>query len=108
MAVNLNPVRKKLIQALNSKDRLITFGTRQFIGSRDKKLINVYSINESVWDADKQKYMQEELYSSTSMIRIVLYLRDMWYRVNDWPLPTDNEIWNKMREQIERGEKDDG
>lgn len=101
MAVNLTPVRKKLIQALNSRGKLVTLTTRQFVGRVDKKIISMYSINESAWNDETQRYEQSELYSSPSMIRIVLYLRDMWYTLNGWELPTDNAIWNAIREQLE-------
>lgn len=99
MAANLVVTSKKLIQALNSRDHKLTFSTKQFMGSEGQPH-NYYSVNQAVWDEDRQKYYNSELYSSTSMVRIVLFLRDMWYEENGWPLPEDQPLWNKIREEI--------
>jgi hypothetical protein len=64
---------------------------------------NMYSINNAWWNAEKGKYSHDELYSTTSMVRITLFLRDMWFKENGWELPTDQEAWNKVREELNNG-----
>lgn len=100
MAANLLATSKKLVKALNSRGCLVTFNYKQFMG-REGKPINYYSINKAVWDEEQGKYLHHELYSSASMVRIVMFLRDMWYKENGWELPTDQELWNKIRKELE-------
>lgn len=100
MANNLMHTSKKLIQALNSRGYMLTFSTKQFMG-REGQPHNMYSISKAIWNDEKRKYSHSEIYSTTSMVRVVLFLRDMWYKENDWELPTDQEEWNKIREELE-------
>ena len=93
------PTAKKLIAALGTKNIRLTLNTKQFVG-REGDTHDMYSINRAVWDEDRQKYMHYELYHAVSPVRIVLFLRDMWYEANGWDLPTDQEVWNKIRKEI--------
>lgn len=101
------PVARKLIAALGTKDIKITLSTKQFIG-KEGNSHDFYSINEAVWDAAKGKYMHYELYSSVSQVRIVLFLRDMWYEANGWDLPMDQPLWNSIRADLRSGKKKKG
>lgn len=97
------PTAKKLIAALGTKGVRLMLNTKQFVG-REGDTHDIYSINKAVWDEDKQKYMHYELYHSVSPVRIVLFLRDLWYSENGWELPTDQPLWNKLREEIKEGQ----
>ena len=99
MAANLMQTSKKLVQALNSRGYHLTFSTKQFIG-REGQPHNMYSISKATWDESKWRYRHDELYSTTSMVRVVLFLRDMWYEENGWELPTDQEKWNEIRKEL--------
>ena len=99
MATNLMQTTKKLIQALNSRGYKLTFSAKQFMG-REGQPHNMYSVNRAIWNEEKGRYSHEELYSTTSMVRITLFLRDMWYEENEMELPTDQEAWNKIREEL--------
>lgn len=103
MAANLLATSKKLVKALNTRGYMITFSIKQFMG-REGKPHNYYSINRAEWSEEKSKYLHNEIYSSTSMVRIVLFLRDMWYKENGWELPTDQELWNSIRVELEAKE----
>ena len=107
MATNLVQTSKKLVLALNSRGYKLTFNTKQFMGVEGEPH-NYYSICKAVWDEDKHKYLNQEIYSSSSMIRIVLFLRDMWYKENGWELPTDQEKWNNIRRELNRKERENG
>lgn len=101
MAANLAQTCKKLIQALNSRGYKLTFSTKQFMG-KEGQPHNMYSVNKATWNEEKRRYSHEELYSATSMVRMVLFLRDMWFEENGWELPTDQEAWNRIREEIRK------
>ena len=101
MALNLLSTSKKLIAVFNFIDYNLTFSIKQFMG-REGKPINYYSVNKAVWNDDRHRYDSVELYSSASLLRIVMYLRDMWYKEIGRELPTDQPIWNKVREQLEK------
>ena len=93
------PTATKLIAALGTKGIKLTLNTKQFVG-REGLTHSIYSVNKAVWDENKQKYLHYELYKSISPIRIVFFLRDMWYEENGWELPTDQALWNELRAKI--------
>lgn len=102
MATNLLKTSKKLVQALNTRGYLMTFSTKQFIG-REGQPHTMYCLSRAIWDEEKRRYAHIGVYSSTSMVRIVLFLRDMWFEENGWELPEDQEQWNKIREGLRNG-----
>lgn len=101
MATNLLRTSKKLVQALNSRGYKLTFSVKQFMG-REGRPMSMYCIAQATFDEDRGRYSHNEIYSSSSMVRIVLFLRDMWYKENNWELPTDQEQWNKIREGLNK------
>ena len=93
---DLSKVCRKLVMALNVNGAGILFNKKQFMG-KEGMPHNLYSISKAYWDDGKGKYGSNEIYKSTSMIRIVLYLRDMLYLEQGKELPMDNEMWNALR-----------
>ena len=88
---------RKLQQALNARGCRILFSTSQFYSEQQNRPITIYHIKQSL--IDDGKTTQIELFSSASRIQTVLFLRDYWYDLNGWELPTDNPVWNKIREE---------
>ena len=81
--------------------RSILQNTKQFY-SKDKEIVvTMYSIEESYLDVDTQKTRNKKLFSSTSQLQIILFLRDLLYLSRNEPLPTDNEMWNEKRKEID-------
>ena len=99
MGANLMQTSKKLVQALSSKGHKLTLSTKQFMG-KEGRPHNMYSLNLAIWNEEKSRYSHEEIYSTTSMVRMTLFLRDMWFEENGWELPTDQEQWNAIREEL--------
>lgn len=99
MATNLMQTSKKLIQALNSRGHKYTMSVKQFIG-KEGQPHNMYCISKATWNEEKLRYSHDEVYSATSMVRITLYLRDLWYKENNWELPTDQPQWNTIRKDL--------
>lgn len=102
MASNVTMI-KKLQHALNSRGLKILYQTQQFYSEDQQRPVTCYVIKQAIWNEQKQKNINIELFKSFSQIQIVLFLRDMWFEVNGKELPTDNETWNKIREGIKNG-----
>lgn len=102
MAKKFAPTIKKLQKAINvTFDRKILVNKSQFYSDRSEKIIEMIVIKQAVWDAEKHKIVNIKLFESTSDVQIVLYLRDLWYRLNGWEIPTDNEMWNEIKKKKE-------
>lgn len=97
---DLRKTANKLIKALNTvAGYKLTFGNKQFMG-REGFPINYYCLSQAVWDEERNKYVNEEIYSTTSMTRMVFFLRDAWYLYQGKVLPTDQEQWNGVRKGL--------
>ena len=98
MAKAYGPTIKKLQRAINEKfDAKILFNKTQFVSEKSNKPIELLVIKKAIWDDTKQRYKNIELFSSTSDVQIVLWLRDYWYELNGWEIPPDNKIWNEAK-----------
>ena len=83
---------KKLQTAVNRQfDVKIVLNTVQFYSDKENRPINIYSIKQ------KTKNGYTELYKSSSLIQLLLFIRDYWYILNNWDLPHDNEMWEQIR-----------
>lgn len=82
-----------------------TFGIRLFINrhqrwSEEKGQPTTYYIvkrEEIIPGTDKKN--TTELFMGNSSIQLVLFMRDYWYLLNGMELPTDNQMWNEIRER---------
>lgn len=102
MAKAFGPTIKKLQVAINEKyDKHILINHTQFYSKEANKPIQVIVIKQAQWDEDKQKFKNIEVFSSTSDVQIVLWLRDYWYQLNGWEVPTDNEKWTTVKNKYE-------
>ena len=107
---DLSKTCKTLMMALNMNGAGLLFSKKQFMGIEGKPH-TIYSISKAYWDDSKGKYMSTEIYKSTSLIRVVLYLRDTLYLEQGRELPMDNEMWNELRPEelrVLREESEDG
>lgn len=69
--------------------------------------VTVYTLYEAN-PAARGKASKTQLFQTYSQIQLVLYLRDMWYILNDWEVPTDNEVWEDIKRKYgERHEPND-
>lgn len=88
---------KKLQHAINDKGERLLYHTSQWYSEDEQRPITRYSIQQAVWDEDKGKFVNKLLFSASSQIQILLYLRDYWYNLNGWEIPNNNKIWNKIK-----------
>lgn len=91
---------KKLQKAINLKGYKILYNTQQFYSNAQDRPITQYIIKQNIGLSETNRSKYRILFKSTSMIQIVLYLRDYWFLINGWELPKDNEAWNKVRETL--------
>lgn len=90
----------KLQQAINGKGEKITYHTSQFYSIDQDRPVTKYTIRKTVFDERLGRYKNIDLFNTYSLIQVVLFLRDYWYRLNNQELPTDNEMWNKVRDKL--------
>ena len=95
---------KKLRGAINGKGEKLLYNTSEFFSESQQRPITVYIIKKAMWDEKRHRNKNVEIFHSSSQIQIVLFLRDYWFKLNGWELPTDNEKWNEIRAKIEKGD----
>lgn len=79
------------------------FGVKLLINSRqwysdDKDMAMTFYTVQKV-DILNDKKIIVDLFKTYSQIQLVLFMRDFWYELNGWEVPTDNPIWEKIKEQ---------
>ena len=81
----------------------ILYSTSQFYSKQQDRPVTMYQIRQAVYDEEVDKYKHIDLYKSTSQIQVVLYLRDLWFEINGWEVPSDNQTWNEIKEKQKNG-----
>ena len=100
MAKKYTATIKKLQNAINTKfQESILVNKSQFKSEKNDKILELIIVKKAIWDENKGKYRNIEIFSSTSDVQIVLFLRDYWYELNGWEVPTDNEEWVKAKQK---------
>ena len=102
MAKKFGPTIKKLQNAINGTGKLhITINKQQFYVAQHQKIAEKFVVNSVVVN-ERGKSVYTEMFSSSSDIAITLFLRDVWYELNGWEIPTDNEYWEEMKQNYKR------
>ena len=103
----------KLQIALNSRGMKLLCNRSQFFSDEQNRPVTIYKICMSVWNEESNKYNHKELFSSASQIQVVLFLRNLWYLINEQEIPKTNEMkgasyfqasWNAFLETIDKEE----
>lgn len=89
----------RLQNAINEKDKVykVLLNRRQWYSDDQGRPVTTYIVSQSTWESGAKQSTSHEIFSSESEIQIVLFLRDYWYKLNGWEVPTDNETWNKAK-----------
>lgn len=99
MASNIKNIRK-LQTAINSiSETKILYQTAQFWTPHDKRAIQKYIIKRSVYNATTERYDAEEIFSTYSQLQVILFLRDYLFTLQGKEIPTDNKLWNEIKEK---------
>ena len=100
MAKKFSVTIKRLQSAINAKfDEKLLVNHSQFYSDDSKKVLELIVIKKAIWDDKKNKTVYVELFSSASDVQIVLFLRDYWYELNGWEVPTDNQQWVEAKKK---------
>lgn len=97
----------RLQTAINQKGYKILYSTSQFYSTQQDRPVTVYQLKRAIFDEETHKHTSVELFKSTSQIQILLFLRDMWFEINGWEIPTDNPTWEKIKSKIKEKKKED-
>lgn len=109
MANSNSTMIHKLQTAINSKGYKLLYNTSQFYSDKQNRPVTQYVIRQVVPDDSKKRNRHIELFKSCSQIQVVLFLRDFWFEINGWEVPTDNEMWNEAKQKYQSGkEENDG
>ena len=82
----------KLQVALNSKGCRIMLNRTQFYSEEQKRPVTIYKVSQAIYDEKSKRYKHEEIFSSASEIQEVLFLRNLWYKVQGKDVPPTNEM----------------
>ena len=97
---NQQVLLKRLQRAINarSEHKILVSKNEWYSDKRQSEIVS-YVIRLAIEPEDKTKGRKKtvELFSTTSLIQAVLYLRDYWYSLIGEEIPTDNEYWNNIK-----------
>lgn len=86
------------------------FGVKLLLNSRqwyseDKDMaMTMYIIQRVDIDSDG-RHKNIELFKTYSQVQLLLFMRDFWYELNGWEVPTDNERWEAIKKKYEQEQK---
>ena len=99
MASNIKTIKKlQLAINMNCPFRIL-YTTNQFYSVDKQMPVTKYCLRKAVLNYDTNRSKSEEIFSTYSQLQIILYLRDLWYTWLGKELPTDNEMWNAIKER---------
>lgn len=94
---------KKLQTAINQTSPVkITINTGQWYSPEKNRTVNQYTVKQVIIDENGKKNI--ELFKTYSQLQIILFLRDYWYKLNNWEIPTDNITWEEVKSQLGKKE----
>ena len=102
MASKNNYIRtaKKLQTAIKRRFGVnLLINSSQWFSQKKNMAITVYSVKRAIWNEEKQKFTNVELFTTYSQIQLLLFVRDFWYELNGWEVPTDNKGWNEAKKK---------
>ena len=99
MGNNLNNVAKKLQTAIEQRFGVVLVFSKQewYSTTTCTRLSDNIIRRAEIGENGKPQY--SEIFRSVSKIQQCLFLRDYWYWLNGWQLPTDNVVWNEKRKR---------
>ncbi len=106
MAGNFMKMARKLQTAIKQKYNInLLINTNQWFHNEKNTAINVYSVKQSVYNEAKQKNVTTDLFVTYSQIQLLLFMRDLWYELNGFELPTDNPVWEQLKLEYKQTQK---
>ena len=95
---NFTSMARRLQGAINEKfGQKILLNRTQWYSEEENRPVTLFVVKKSIFDAERKRSYQIELFSTYSQIHLVLFLRDYWYELNGWEIPTDNDTYQKQK-----------
>jgi hypothetical protein len=96
---SLSGTAKKLQSAINQRTGAkLLINTNQWYSTDRGRTITSYVVKQSTTAPGEKEYRHNvELFRTYSQVQLVLWLRDYWYELNGWEVPTDNEEWEEVK-----------
>ena len=91
---------RRLQSAINAySPEKILVSQNEWYSDKRRSPITSYVIKKALTPENPLKGRKKtvELFSTTSQIQAVLYLRDYWCSLRGMEIPTDNEYWNTIK-----------
>lgn len=102
MSIGNNRILRKLQNAINTHSvEKILVSQNEWYSDKMQRTITSYVIKKALVPKDVTKGRKKtiELFTTTSQIQAVLFLRDYWYQLQGKEIPTDNEYWNMIKQK---------
>lgn len=92
---------KKLQSVINQRaGAKLLINTQQWYSEDKGRAVTSYVIKQSIIEPGEKPYRRTvEVFRTYSQVQMVLWLRDYWYELNGWEIPTDNETWEEVKRQ---------
>lgn len=92
-------IAKKLQRAINQRaGTKLLINTNQWYSNDKQRPVTVYVIKLTMEVPNKPGTKQSvEMFKTYSQVQMVLWLRDYWYELNGWEIPTDNKTWEEIK-----------
>lgn len=89
---------KRLQSAINQRTGVkLLINTQQWYSQDKGRPITSYIIRQAT--GENKNRATVELFRTYSQVQMVLWLRDYWYELNGWEIPTNNETWEELKNQ---------
>lgn len=92
---------KKLQSAINQRtEARLLINTQQWYSEDKGRTVTSYVIRQET--GGSKSHSTVEMFHTYSQVQLMLWLRDYWYELNGWEVPTDNTTWEEVKEQYDR------
>ena len=81
----------KLQIALNSRGMKVLCNRSQFYSEQQNRPVTMYKVAQSI-PLPSGKNTHKTLFESASQIQVVLFMRNLWYALNDREIPLTNNM----------------
>ena len=89
---------KRLQSAINQRtEAKLLINTQQWYSEDKGRPVMSYVIRQEV--SNTKNHSTVEMFRTYSQVQMVLWLRDYWYELNGWEIPTNNETWEEAKRQ---------
>lgn len=103
---NYAQLAKKLQTAINQRaGAKLVINTQQWYSQDRKRPITIYIVRQVFSDPNTSHKKSIQLFRTYSQIQMLLFLRDFWYDLNGWEIPTDNQMWEELKKRYGQEEE---